>query len=265
MNREFLTAPELFPPTTPLIGRQSEMAAITTYLQQPHGRLLTLTGPAGCGKTRLALHAVAELSPTFADGLLWCDLAPVTDAAYVPHVLAARLGVREPGDQPLLDLLTEFLHGRRLLLILDNCEHLLAAVSALVHHLRQRCPRLHVLLTSLYPTGLNGEKVWPLAPLALPESTATLTAAQAAEFDAVRLFVERATAVRPGFALTEQNVMAVAAMCQRVDGLPLAIELAAARVPLLPPPTLPPAWITLLPCSAARRPASFPATRRCGR
>ncbi|MBX3060333.1 MAG: tetratricopeptide repeat protein [Anaerolineae bacterium] len=235
MNREFLMAPELSSPATPLIGRQSEMATITTYLQQPHGRLLTLTGPAGSGKTRLALHAAAELAVTFADGVIWCDLAPVTDAAYVPHVLAARLGLSEPGDQSLLDLLVESCHGRHLLLILDNCEHLLAAVSALVHHLRQRCPRLHVLLTSLYPTGLNGEKVWPLAPLALPEPTATLTAAQAAEFDAVRLFVERATAVLPGFALTEQNVTAVAAICQRLDGLPLAIELAAARVPLLPP------------------------------
>lgn len=235
MNREFLTAPELFPPTTPLIGRQSEMTAFTAYLQQPNGRLLTLTGPAGCGKTRLALQVAAEIAPTFADGVIWCDLAAVTDAAYVPHVLAARLGLSEPGDQPLIELLAGHLHGRHLLLVLDNCEHLLAAVSALVHHLRQRCPRLHVLLTSLYPTGLNGEKVWSLAPLALPEPTASLTAAQAAEFDAVRLFVERATAVRPDFALTEENVAAVLAICQRVDGLPLAIELAAARVPLLPP------------------------------
>lgn len=227
--------PDLPQPVTPLIGRQLEIDGITTYLAGTNGRLLTLTGPAGSGKTRLALQIAADIATTFADGLLWCDLATVTDATYVPHVLAARLGLSEPGNQPLIDVLADHLHGRHLLLILDNCEHLLAAVSALVHQLRQNCPHLHFLLTSLYPTGLNGEKAWPLSPLALPEPTASLLPAQVGSYDAIHLFVERATAVLPDFTLTEQNVTAVTTICHRLDGLPLAIELAAARVSLLTP------------------------------
>lgn len=211
---------------TPFVGRARESAEVCQQMRS--ARLLTLTGPGGCGKTRLALHAARLLLPEFADGVWWCDVAPVTDPAYVPRAAAAALGLTETPDRALLDTLTDALHLQCVLLILDNCEHVLAACAALTRTVLEGCPNVRVLATSLQPLGLPQEQVWQVPPLTLPERADT-----ARESDAVQLFTERAARALPSFQLTSDNLDAVTAICRRLDGLPLAIELAAARVKVL--------------------------------
>ncbi|MCC6188188.1 MAG: tetratricopeptide repeat protein, partial [Anaerolineales bacterium] len=186
----------------------------------------------GCGKTRLALQVAAHLALEFADGLWWCDLAGVTDPAHVPQAVASALSVTPSPNCPLIDALTVALQARQALLILDNCEHLLSACAALSAAVLRACPRVQVLATSLQPLGLPEERLWHVPPLALP-SPAGAIGWPALECDAARLFVERATHALPSFRLTPQNADAVIAACRRLDGLPLALELAAARVKLL--------------------------------
>jgi predicted ATPase len=218
---------------TPFLGREHEVGEISALLRQPEVQLLTLTGPGGTGKTRLALQAAAELLDEFSDGVVFVPLAALADPALVPAAIATALGVREEGGQPLLERLTTHLANRHLLLVIDNWEHLLAGASVLGELLRA-APQLTVLATSRAPLHLQAEREYPVPPLALPRRKPPPSLAQLSQSEAVRLFIARAQAVRPDFSVDNTNAAAVAEICRRLDGLPLAIELAAARLRLLP-------------------------------
>lgn len=220
-------------PPTPLVGRRLEVAAVCALLRRDDVRLVTLTGPGGAGKTRLALAAAAELGPELRDGAMFVDLASVHDPALLGPALAQALEVGEAGEA-VEDALTGALREKSILLLLDNLEQLVPHVE-LVARLLSGAPRLLVLATSRTPLRLAGEQEYPVPPLALPELRAQASFEELAANDAMRLFAARAAAVDPDFQLDDRNVAAVAAVCQRLDGLPLAIELAAARSKLLPP------------------------------
>jgi predicted ATPase/DNA-binding XRE family transcriptional regulator len=226
-------------PPTPLVGREREVAAACALLTRLEVRLLTLTGPGGVGKTRLAMAIAAELAGDYADGVAWIELAPLRDPELVAAAVAGALGVVEYGKTPLREALAAALANRQLLVVLDNLEHLLAA-TPLIAHLLAAAPHVRVLATSRSRLRLRGERELPLSPLAIPAATtdAESPLAGLAGVAAVRLFIERAIEVRPDFTLTPETAAAVAAICQRVEGLPLALELAAARVKLLPPAEL---------------------------
>jgi predicted ATPase len=221
-------------PVTRLIGRDADLAAIREALLQGHVRLLTLIGAAGIGKTRLSLEVASALRPIFEHGVVFVPLAPLHDPGLVTSSIAQALGLREAGGRPLLERLKVSLRDRQLLLVLDNFEHLRAA-ALLLAELLVACPRLKVLATSRAPLHLYGEHEWPVPPLALPDLERLADPQALAEVPAVALLVERARAVRPNFALTPQNARALAEVCVRLDGLPLALELAAARLKLLSP------------------------------
>ncbi|HZC75615.1 MAG TPA: BTAD domain-containing putative transcriptional regulator, partial [Gaiellaceae bacterium] len=222
-------------PPTPLVGRRLEVAAVCALLRRDDVRLVTLTGPGGAGKTRLSIAAAAELGPELRDGAVFVDLAPIHDPALVGSSLAQALGVGETGEA-VEDVLADHLRDRSMVLLLDNLEQLVPDVE-LVSRLLAAAPRLLVLATSRTPLRLAGEHEYPVPPLALPEAEET-GFEQIAANDAVRLFAARAGAVDPDFQLDEENAVAVAEVCARLDGLPLAIELAAARSKLLPPATM---------------------------
>ncbi|HEV8099269.1 MAG TPA: BTAD domain-containing putative transcriptional regulator, partial [Gaiellaceae bacterium] len=223
-------------PPTSLVGRRLEVAAITALLRRDDVRLVTLTGPGGAGKTRLSIAAAAELGPELRDGAVFVDLAAVQDPALLGSALAQALDVSETGDA-LEEALAARLRDRSMLLLLDNLEQLVPHVE-LVSRLLAAAPRLLVLATSRTPLRLAGEHEYAVPPLAAPETGAGLSFEELAANDAVRLFAARAGAVDPDFQLDEENAAAVAEVCARLDGLPLAIELAAARSKLLPPATM---------------------------
>ena len=224
-------------PLTGFVGRQREVTAVVALLRERDARLVTLTGPGGVGKTRLAFQVAAALASEFADGLGFVDLAAVRDPALVVPTIALSLGVRQDPERPLLATLVDALRARNQLLVLDNLEQVTAAgedIAALI----AGCPDLSVLATSRSPLHLSWEWEYPVPPLATPPVGSPDAPASLADNDAVALFVQRARLVRAGFALTEENAVVLAEICRRLDGLPLAIELAAARVKILSPTAL---------------------------
>jgi predicted ATPase/Tfp pilus assembly protein PilF len=219
---------------TPLIGREKEVAHVCNLLRGDETRLLTLTGPGGTGKTRLALQAAADLLDDFSDGTFFVPLATLTEAELFSSAVAETLGVRETGEQPLDETLKDYLSERRLLLVLDNFEQVLEAAPTITELLAE-APGLKVLATSRAPLGLYGEHEFPVPPLTMPDLKHPPPLESLTQYEAVELFVERAQAVKPEFEVTNESAPAVAEICVRLDGLPLAIELAAARIKMLPP------------------------------
>lgn len=239
-------APTTFPPlpsmdslpnnlpvqVTSFVGRRWELGELGRRLQGG-ARLVTLTGPGGNGKTRLAVQLAADLLERFPDGLYMVDLSALTDGAQVAGAVATVLRIREePGRTPA-EGVAAALATRRLLLVLDNCEHLIAAAAELANTLLLGCPHLQLIATSREPLAIPGETVWPVPPLTVPAIGDEVTASSATAFEAVRLFIERARAVSPAFTVTDENAASLATLCSRLDGVPLAIELAAARTRLL--------------------------------
>ena len=234
VKRQRELAFELPHPLTSFLGREREIAAVVATLTRPEIRLLTLIGTGGSGKTRFALQVAEDLAPRLADGAAFVSLAAAGHAGSVPAVVARALGVRENHHLPIADRLATVLYDRRMLLVLDNFEHVLAS-APLVTDLLTACPGLTILVTSRVTLRLSGEHTIPVSPLTLPDWETVTTAATASASEAVKLFVARATAAQAGFVLTDENAGVVAELCRRLDGLPLAIELAAARVSVLPP------------------------------
>ena len=244
---EHFAAAEAAAPTTPptmeiaglpaelssFVGREAELAEIRDLLAED--RLVTLTGVGGCGKTRLALRVATGVRDRFPDGVAWVDLAPVADETLVSSALASALGIREMPGEPLADQIVRRLAEGRRLVVLDNCEHLLGGAAELVGRVLRGCPEVTVLATSREPLGTEGEVAWRVPALAVPEAGPTADAEGLGGSDAVRLFVDRANRVHPHFAPTDSNAAVIAEICRRLDGLPLAIELAAARTRMLTP------------------------------
>jgi predicted ATPase/class 3 adenylate cyclase len=221
-------------PTQPtsFVGRERELAETRRLLEG--SRLLTLTGPGGTGKTRLALQAAAEELTSFSDGVFYAPLATITDPALVPSTIAESLRLRGESDRPIAETLKQYLSDKELLLVLDNFEQVFEA-GPLVSELLAAAPRLKVLVTSRTVLDLSGEQEMPVPPLELPDPRRLPDVETLSQYEAVTLFIERALATKPDFSVTNENAPAVAEICVRLDGLPLAIELAAARVKILPP------------------------------
>ena len=212
---------------TNFVGRERELASARELVRA--SRLITFTGVGGSGKTRLALELATEIEREFRGGIALVELAPLGDAAFIAQVIAQAIGLVGSTRPNTEAALVMALKDSELLLVVDNCEHLIDQCSSLVERLLKACPSLHVLATSREPLGIPGEVAFPVPPLTTPSLDRLLATRDLEGFEAVRLFVDRAAVARPGFALDGANAQAVARICSRLDGLPLAIELAAAR------------------------------------
>ena len=221
------------------IGRERDLAEVNRLVAT--SRLVTLTGAGGCGQTRLAIQSAQAGSPTCVDGVWWVDLAPLHEPVLVLQLVAQTLGLHQSPDQPLIESLLNFVQPKRMLLILDNCEHLLATCAQLAQQLLSKAPALQILATSREVLAIAGEKVYPVSGLAWPpfsretvrDGQPTFDPQDFLPYDAIRLFVERAAAISPHFTLTSDNALAIVEICRRLDGIPLALELASARVNVL--------------------------------
>jgi predicted ATPase/two-component SAPR family response regulator len=216
---------------TSFVGREREIAEVKDLLADQ--RLLTLTGPGGCGKTRLALKVASDLAERFEDGVWLVELASLSDPALVPQTVAFALGIREQPGRLLTDTLSEYLELKKILLVLDNCEHLVEACARLAEALLRSCPNLRILATSREALGITGETGWLVPSLSLPDPRYLPTVEDLPRYEAARLFIERAAAMLPTFEPTDRNAAVVMRVCRGLDGIPLAIELAAARVKVL--------------------------------
>jgi predicted ATPase/DNA-binding CsgD family transcriptional regulator len=222
---------------TSFIGREQEIEEVSRLLET--ARLLTVTGTGGCGKTRLALRVAAAAGDAYPDGIWLVELAPVADPAMVPQTVAFTIGMREAPGSSVPDSLADYLRAKTVLLVLDNCEHVVGAAARLAESLLHACPNVRILATSRETLGSEGERIWRVPSMVVPSSSFHVSGSAVARgtwneelgtSDAVRLFVDRALAVQPGFMVTDRNAPALVEICRRLDGIPLAIELAAARV-----------------------------------
>ena len=216
---------------TSFIGREKEMTEVKRLLWE--ARLVTLTGPGGTGKSRLSLQIAADFLELYPDGAWLVELAPLADPALLPQTVANVLGIRESSSHPILSLLTDYLRNKELLLILDNCEHLVEACAQLVDTLLKACPHILILATSREVLGIPGEASFRVPSLSTPDARRLPPFETLTQYEAVRLFIERAEMATPGFDVTKENAPAIAQICYRLDGIPLAIELSAARVQVL--------------------------------
>ena len=228
---------EAFPHNLPVqltsfIGRERELAEARQLLSNT--RLLTLIGPGGTGKTRLSLQIAQDVLSSFDDGVWFVELAPLADPAFVPQTIASLFGLREFPNMPILNIITDYLRAKQLVLILDNCEHMIEACAKLSDHLLRSCLQLKILASSREALGIAGETAYRVPSLSLPDQ-AQVTREAVRESESARLFVERATVAHPKFQLTEENASDVAQICYRLDGIPLALELAAARCTVFSP------------------------------
>ncbi len=217
--------------TTSFIGREREMAEVKRLLTTTS--LLTLIGAGGAGKTRLSLEVAADLLASYPDGCWFVELAPIRDPSLVPQIVASTIGAGEEAGRSVQDTLLDYLQDKQLLLVLDNCEHLRTAAEQLVMTIIEHCPQVTILASSREHLDVNGEIIWRVPSLPTPHANYSEPLVQLQQYEAVRLITDRITAVRPSFRLTEQNAAAVAKICYRLDGIPLAIELVAARARVL--------------------------------
>jgi DNA-binding SARP family transcriptional activator len=247
---------------TSFVGRESEKLEVKRHLAMT--RLLTLTGAGGCGKTRLALEVARDLVGAYPDGVWLVSLAPLSEAELVPQVVAQALGMREQPNRPLLETLEDTLRSRKMLLVLDNCEHLLEAVVRLVDELLDCCPGLRVLATSREMLNAAGEVNWVVPSLTVADARGPSTPPELEAYASARLFVERARQRDPSFVLSVSNAQAVSQVCRHLDGIPLAIELAAARMGCSRPNSSPRGSMIPSRFSAQAAGRSTPATGACG-